>query len=394
MGVVDDTQIAFCRSATLLSLVCCISIVISVLVFRKELWKRYYIRLIFFVVASDLVAVFPFSFGPVHNGEAICYIQATFTNFFSMASVLWTSFIVYILYDVVVRRHSLEGIYFQSHVICWGIPFITTFLPLTTDKYGVYDGEEKGYCGIIQKSNAEEWTSQFWNVLFDVILVFSLFFTATLLYLIYSSLHQQDPQFIGAYIDMAVRKLKYYPIIIIICWSIQLYLDIVVIYFSDDLSLTPSWLLIMSDTLICLQGSLTTWAFWVENREIRLMWYMLYRNYMKLLFIEDKDGNGVEKEASLLRETEADINEYREQWACSQSDGNSLLSNRSEQGDMLREKLFSVSSSGSKSNRATVSDYDVTRKISGISGPWARDDRDNTITHSPLQGPSTSLNEA
>ena len=385
MGLVDDTETVFCKCATYLSLSCCFSIVISVVVFYEELWKRYYIRLIFFVTASDLLAVFPFSFGPVQASDPICYVQAVFTNFFAMSSVLWTSFIVYILYDVVVKRHSLEGIYFQAHIVCWGIPFLTTFLPLTTDKFGVYDNEENGYCGIAQRSDAAVWTSAFWNLLFDIILICSLFFTASLLYLIYSSLHQQDPQFVSAYIDMAVRKLKYYPIIIIVCWSVQVYLDIVIVYFDDE-NLTPSWLLIISDTLICLQGSLTAWAFWVENREVRLMWYLLYKRCKNLVFHEADEEEEVNRQASMLAETEADINEYKDKWKCSQSEGNRLLSAYSEQESMLREKLTSISSTdGNKSNRATCSgDYDVIRSISDGSGRGVK---------SPLQGSNSSRDE-
>ena len=394
MGIVNDTEIAFCKSATILSLICCFSIVISVITFRQELWKRYYIRLIFFVTASDLLAVFPFAFGPTHGGDPICYIQAIFTNFFAMSAVLWTAFIVYILYDVVVKRHSLEGIYLQAHVVCWGIPLLTTFLPLTTDKFGVYDGQESGYCGITQRSDADAWTSDFWNLLFDIILICSLFFTASLLYLIYSSLHQQDPQFVTAYIDMAIRKLKYYPLIIILCWSIQFYLDVVVIYFCDDRNLTPFWLLIISDTLICLQGSLTAWAFWAENREVRLMWYMLYKKYISLGFRNggEDDEEEATRKASALAETEADIDYYKRKWNYSQSEGNRLLSGNSEQESMLREKLNSISSTdesyiNSKSNRATVSgDYD-----------FSRSSRSSTVVgrgvKSPLQASNTSRDE-
>ena len=385
MGVVDDTTIVFCISATYLSLSCCFSIVISVIVFYEELWKRYYIRLIFFVTASDLLAVFPFSLGPSYGGDPICYVQATFTNFFALSSVLWTSFIVYILYDVVVKRHSLEGIYFQAHIVCWGIPLLTTFLPLTTDKFGVYDGEENGYCGVAPRSDSALWTSEFWSFLFDIILICTLLFTASMLYFIYSSLNQQGPQFVSAYIDMAVRKLKYYPIIILVCWSVQVYLDVVKVYFDDE-NLIPPWLLIISDTLICLQGSLTAWAFWVENREVRLMWYLLYKRCKYLVFHDVDEEEEVHRQVSMLAETEADINEYKDKWKYSQSEGNRLLSAYSEQESMLREKLTSISSiDGTKSNRATVSgDYDMSRTISDGCGRGVK---------SPLQGSNSSRDE-
>ena len=393
MAIVDDTEVAFCKTATYLSMMCCFSIVFSVIVFYEELWKRYYIRLIFFVTASCLLAVFPFAFGPTHDGDVVCYVQATFTNFFAMSSVLWTAFIVYILYDVVVKRHSLEGIYHQAHIVCWGVPLLITFMPLTTDKFGVYGNEERGYCGVAQRSDAVVWTSDFWNLLFDIIVICSLIFTASLLYLIYSSLHQQDPRFISVYIDMAVRKLKYYPIIILVCWSVQVYLDIVVIYLADDESLTPVWLLIASDTLICLQGSLTTWAFWIENREIRLMWYLLYRKYKKLLFSgDDDDEEESRRQFSVIAETEADINEYKEKWTYSQSEGNRLLSGFSEQESMLREKLTSISSTdGNKSNRATVSgDYDMMRSISSASWRGVKSPL-QTLNTSRDEGPSVSF---
>lgn len=55
---------------------------ISILVFKKELWGRYYIRLILYVALCDWISVFPFMLGREKSGSFVCALQGLCSNFF------------------------------------------------------------------------------------------------------------------------------------------------------------------------------------------------------------------------------------------------------------------------------------------------------------------------
>ena len=143
-----DNIIYSCISA--ISLIFISAVIFSIILFKKTVWKRYYIRLIFYVQASDFLATLGYSIGIQHDGTFGCYFQAFMTNHFALSSVLWTLCIVYQLYIVVIYLKKIEDERIL-HIICWGMPFLISLLPLSTEKYGLYfsqntnDEEHIGY---------------------------------------------------------------------------------------------------------------------------------------------------------------------------------------------------------------------------------------------------------
>lgn len=288
------------------SIISCLSVVTSVCAF-PNLWSRYYIRLISYVTISDLFCVLPFTFGKQAEGSTGCVLQALFSNYFALTSVLWSFILTHQLYDVVVARNTLsQHKSILTQALCWGLPLLICLLPLSTDKIGVY---ASGYCGFVQKESSLFWTSKFWNMLCDCITLASLL---TVTYYIYqiqvTSLQISD--IFASYIMMALSKLRYYPIIIVMCWSIQIYIDIVS-YYSEKLY--PVWLCRISNILLLLQGTLTAIVFWFENEEVRMLWIVLIKNVAL-------------SDSSSAQECDK-IRVHREQWEQSDRENSRAMSN-------------------------------------------------------------------
>ena len=191
---------------------------------------------------------------------------------------------VYQLYDVVMMQKPSINPKYLTAVLCWGLPLLVSVLPLCTDKYGIYsygkDESDEGYCGIVHRSNSPEWTADFWNLVFDTIVLASLIISAVLLVKIRRRVIGSNLQFLSSYVQMALEKLKYYPFITILCWSTQVYLDISVTLFPRETALYPEALLSTSDIIILSEGFLTAIAFWKTNKEIRLMWLHLIQKQL------------------------------------------------------------------------------------------------------------------
>jgi hypothetical protein len=136
-------------------------------------------------------------------------------------------------------------------------------------------------------------------MLFDSIVLIALVLTAVLLVKIRWKLKKSDSQFMTSYVQMALSKLRYYPVIIILCWTIQLYLDLMTVLDEHNLSLFPYELTVVSDLLILSQGTMAALVFWTGNKEIRLMWVQYL--YERILCIKD---------IKLLQQ----LDEFNDQW--------------------------------------------------------------------------------
>ncbi|CAM6038639.1 unnamed protein product [Sphagnum compactum] len=104
-------------------------------VFFKDL-RSFPFKLVFYLSLSDM---FCSLFNLLGNpGEGLlCYAQGYSTQFFSVASFLWTTTIAFTLHRTVVK-HKVDvegfGLYFHGYV--WGTSLIMTVIPLIGNDYG------------------------------------------------------------------------------------------------------------------------------------------------------------------------------------------------------------------------------------------------------------------
>ena len=62
------------------------------------------------------------------------------TNIFTLSSVLWTMILTLLLYSIVGMKKPLR-MHPIFHILCWGIPIIVTFIPLSNSTYGPPGGQ-------------------------------------------------------------------------------------------------------------------------------------------------------------------------------------------------------------------------------------------------------------
>lgn len=56
-------------------------------------------------------------------------------NFFGMSSFCWTTMLSFYLFYI-TRYGKIPFLGWQTHIMCWGLPLLSTLLPLTTSNYG------------------------------------------------------------------------------------------------------------------------------------------------------------------------------------------------------------------------------------------------------------------
>eukprot|EP00245_Coleochaete_scutata_P003058 TRINITY_DN1436_c0_g2_i1.p1 TRINITY_DN1436_c0_g2~~TRINITY_DN1436_c0_g2_i1.p1 ORF type:complete len:317 (+),score=43.52 TRINITY_DN1436_c0_g2_i1:235-1185(+) len=101
----------------------------------KEL-RKFSFKLVFFLSLSDMCwSVFNMVGDP---GEGfMCYLQGYTTQFFSVASFLWTTTIAFTLYRTVVKHKAdVEGLHLPFHLYVWGTSFVMTVIPMLANDYG------------------------------------------------------------------------------------------------------------------------------------------------------------------------------------------------------------------------------------------------------------------
>lgn len=182
----------------------------------SELRCLRYVELVYYVAVNDMIASIGISLGNTKNGSAACWFQGIATNFNYLSAILWTTVITYQVWLVVCRKSVIKDLTF-AHCICWGIPFVVTLLPLSTNTYANPD-DDSGWCFVATRSNSPHWSELFWFVVafygwIWLAMVFNIFFIVTILYRIYQMKE------VPAKVNATIRKLFLYPIIITICWT-------------------------------------------------------------------------------------------------------------------------------------------------------------------------------
>jgi hypothetical protein len=154
-----------------------------------------------------------------------------------------------------------------THLICWGIPILVTFLILTTNTFGCANDDDSTecWCWISDRSNSPRWTNQFW-VFFSFYLWvwFSLLVYVAIFIFVLFNLQRMtgtvEKSIVGVR-SILIRTLIGYPVIIIICWAMSSFYDIYITINPESPLLSDPILLIVYTCLPALQGTLTAGLF-------------------------------------------------------------------------------------------------------------------------------------
>eukprot|EP00397_Hematodinium_sp_SG-2012_P056897 GEMP01070656.1.p1 GENE.GEMP01070656.1~~GEMP01070656.1.p1 ORF type:complete len:343 (+),score=45.07 GEMP01070656.1:25-1029(+) len=226
-GSGDSSIAQACLVASTLSIIGCVLIIALFLRFTKL--RKHFARLVVYMTISDFWFCLANTFGPFDTYETGCFVQAMFTTYFGMASILWTGSIAYSLQFIVENCHGFNEREIEPMLmkICWGVPAIFTVLTMT-----VVGFEPAGYWCWIDDSALGE--------IFRLIdFYIPLWFTISYSLWIYQRLRKRITQLIAtqtfstddtevAPIDgssnlkdhqRALLRILLFPMVLVFCWT-------------------------------------------------------------------------------------------------------------------------------------------------------------------------------
>lgn len=220
-------------------------------------------RIIFYAALSIFIAnATVFSNSP--DDYYLCYFQGVFQQFFYPASWIWTTILNYLIYCLVMFG-KIEMEELSMHLIGWGIPFLTTLLPLTTSTYSKND-QDDGFCWIQTRDGYKDWTT-FWQVLTFAGIAFAC--TMCMVYwgaLMFRKIQIEKSECSPA-VTNAMNTLFIYPVIIVVCWLPEA----LQATFNPDLSAGSNVVVGVSSFAIA-QGGVSAVAFFINSKETRTNW--------------------------------------------------------------------------------------------------------------------------
>lgn len=275
----------FMRLASSLSCIFCFIVILLYLLY-ENISKKSYNKLIFYIALSDFFSAIGGLFGKSKNGTFNCIIQSILTNYFPLTSIFWTVVIAYLLFDIlnkpnITRKKDTMIVEKWVHIICWGLPFLLTILPLTTTDYGTFDGED-GWCFLRPRHGSPKWTFRFWLFVafFAWVYIAIILFFMFMLYVIYviasPTGYVQTDSIIANTIKKAIRKLIWYPLIILVSWFSMTIYELWAGFHPNASSLHNTKFMYMTFIFPLLSGVMTSLAFYFGCSEaqkiIRTEW--------------------------------------------------------------------------------------------------------------------------
>jgi len=247
MTVVSSVSIAFCLPVILTALL-------------PALRDQVYIQVVVYIQISNLLAAIGTVYGYVPARSLACTFQGILASLFPLASVFWTTFISYLVYRLLLHDHLVE-IDYKTHLVCWGLPIILTFLPYINATYSTTDD---GFCEYVPNAEGSIFWSEFWYWFGFYVWIWFGIIISLLMYLvviIYSGRLRREE---GINYSVIIRKLFMYPLILIISWLLSTVLDGAFAAGSD--LACYNLLLMLTNGFICSQDSLTSLYFFYVNQ--------------------------------------------------------------------------------------------------------------------------------
>lgn len=266
--------------------------------------QKIFMRMITIIAICDFIGCLTLLFGFPSSSSLLCTVQGVISICFLRASILWTVCLAWQLYCLVLYQNMILYEY-QMHLICWSITVALELAPLLTNDYGSDDVDNgRIWCYIKGAPNtATIWIITCFTLPLVVSICLIIAFCLRLSYHHRETKHNQSnhgPS--NDRIKAVVDILKYYPIIMIICWlpnGIVSTLSNLIESTVSDLSLTSVTITLGIGSLY---GFFLTVLFFLNSTEARERWFYLIHRYhcdhrpvftdYRELEDEDPDGDG------------------------------------------------------------------------------------------------------
>eukprot|EP01041_Mallomonas_annulata_P006934 gene6934-14073_t len=242
------------------------------IIVKSSRFGKPYVQMVFYAALADLIGAISTVFGEVEDGTHICTAQGILSNIFPLASVFWTLAITYLLYANVVLLKPF-AITYHLHMACWGFPTLITLFIYTTNRIGLPDPDNVGWCFVGNTSSSPDWSMSFWTMMSFYVWIF-LSIVAMVAILIVLHIETGKMKASRSKImsnntaQITVSSVYIYPAVVFLCWIIPCVTDMI------DAQSTSSYagkeiLNSISSTLPLIQGFITSTVFCLRTSYIR-----------------------------------------------------------------------------------------------------------------------------
>lgn len=259
-------------AVSLISGIACFSIVLSFIVFKKKIKTKKVMELYLYIFVSYLMAnVASMVELSVVDDTDTCLCKRLVSNALSLAAIVWTVLVLLLLYSNVAFTKPIKISKFH-HIFCWGIPALSSVLPLA-------GGSSK----------------LVWSLISFYVVIYSCLFATAIISLQYFYHLQHVPM------SATVTKLKSifivvvaYPIVYFLCWLPTTVVDMLsILHPETNLSSTT---LSITTGLTCSTGLWSALVFWVSNDHARNMWL----SFIMRVVVGNAESSGLYRQSSLL----------------------------------------------------------------------------------------------
>ena len=262
MMTIEMVSIAFAS----LSAVCSASIVLTGLVFPYMMLSPLhpFSNMLFMIALCDMIGSIGYSLGFPLNGSTLCTTQAFLIWFFTPASWLWSSALVYQMHCIIIDR-KLHLSMTHLHIIIWTLCCLIAFLPLIQVRYG-QDDDSNGDIFCFLKCldlNCFIWNS----ALYQAPLMISIIMMIAYLAKISRYLHIQKDDGVGRE-RILFQSLCWYPIGLIVCWTFNIVI-IWIIFLKASFTATQNHAALIMSTQY---GTICCITFFSSSSLVRQRW--------------------------------------------------------------------------------------------------------------------------
>ena len=251
---------------------CSLTVVLTGLIWPTFMLSksRPFSTVIFFISLSDLLASAINCLGFPQNGTNICSFQAFGYLYFIPASWLWTLMLVYLLRTLIIYK-TIHLTLNWMHVICWSVPVIPAFLPLTTNPYG-QDDSLNGNTPCVLGGNPT--TKFLWITSCDTGLAFICFVLMTIWTVqIYKYASVSSSEDDSKRERALFNSMKLYPLVLFITWLPTFIVDVLIA--SDVTAVNNQGMILFILVFATQYGTLLTLIYFSQSPVARSLWYNL-----------------------------------------------------------------------------------------------------------------------
>ena len=287
----QDQQSLYMTSCSSISIVLSIFPVSLCIFHYKTTMRIRYLQLVFLIQLSDIFVNLGAVIGVQRSFTFGCVWQYILTNVFPLYACFLSMIIMRELYYTCQAKKIKDFEYNVSLVTAMGLPWIVTFLPLSTERVGVIavdqddDGDGGlGWCFLIPGRGTPSWLFTFWIFFaFYAWIWISFLYMIALCLLLYFHIKDMKSKALRAHSRTSLYKLLCYPVMIGAGWVVAAYFDSI-LAFNPGRPLQESQDVIFFDYgFPLLIGTFTTVAFVYTNPEVVKKWSLNVFIYFGLL---------------------------------------------------------------------------------------------------------------